>query len=72
MSRSAQLLWTFLCGFSFHAALDMFRQDRLGLEGYIALLRLHWLDISPGWGFGLMVLNLLVAWYIWVGYGKKQ
>lgn len=56
-----------LAGFAAHAALTMFYQDWLGLEGYIEMVRNQWIHLHPVIPFSLMIGNLYWAWAIYRG-----
>lgn len=45
---------SFLMGFFAHAFTSMFFQDWYGLEKYIQLARLHWMDIHWAWWLPLL------------------
>ena len=44
-----------------HAGHDMFMQDVWGLEKYIEVVKLHWVDLHWIVGLGLMVLAYMFA-----------
>ena len=44
-----------------HAGHDMFMQDIWGLEKYIEVVKLHWVDLHWIVGLGLMVIAYMFA-----------
>lgn len=39
----------------------MAAQDFYGLDGWIAVTRRHWIEMSPAWGIGLVVIGLALV-----------
>lgn len=60
----------FLAGFSCCAGATCFHQDLLGLEGYIAYLHNHWINLPPAFGAVGFELNLLLG--VWLFYAVKN
>ena len=50
----------FIHGYIFAVGSWMYYQDNMGLEEYIEHLELHWVEMSPLWGVGIM---FLAAWW---------
>lgn len=53
----------FYAGFLFKSGLDMWRQDLLGLEAYIVLVKEYWLDVPVIVGFAVTAFALLLFAY---------
>lgn len=53
--------WCFFFGYMFHAGHDMFLQDIWGLEKYIEVVRLHWVDLHWVVGLGVMILAVFLC-----------
>lgn len=45
-----------LLGYLFNAGSQMFRQDLMGKEKYMQMVDLMWVDLSPYWGLGIMLI----------------
>ncbi len=62
---------SFFYGLGFAFGLDMLIQDWQGLEGYIAFVRRHWVDIHWAWGLGLaasclFLYNAMLGRFYWL------
>ena len=53
--------WCFFFGYMFARAHSMFMQDLWGLNKYIEVVKLHWVDIHWSIGFGIMVVAAVLA-----------
>lgn len=52
-------LVAFISGIIMALGARMAHADLLGLDGYIEMCRSGWVNMSPAWGFGAMVLALV-------------
>lgn len=59
--KTSRYWWCFFFGYMLHAGHDMFMQDMWGLEKYIAVVRLHWVDLHWSVGLGIMILAAFLA-----------
>lgn len=55
----AEALKLVALGYMIHLGLDMFHQDLLGLEGYIALVREGWVNLHPIVGLLVIVVAFI-------------
>lgn len=56
----ARLWWSALAGYVFHTGHSMFMQDVWGLEKYIEVVKLHWVDLHWSVGLGVMCLGYYI------------
>ena len=52
---------SFLFGYLFCIGSEMFNQDMMGLEKYINYISAGWVELSPVWGFLLMITAIVLV-----------
>ena len=57
---SERVYFSAFLGFLFGTGLDMFRQDLWGKEKYMQMVDLLWVDLSPYWGLGIMIIAMVL------------
>jgi hypothetical protein len=54
--KAERLWWSFALGWLMHTATNMWHQDVMGKEKYMAMIDIAWVDLSPYWGLAGMIV----------------